>query len=117
MLFSVFYCAAGKLKRCRNLRGPFTFKLFLYFDGSEVVDCNPGLKWIPGVVFIFFDMTDCCCFCKVVLCWFGLSGLLAWSELIHCFDAEYRWAFLSFLRRGVFLLGMQADKTLDALSS
>jgi len=38
MLFSIFYCTAGKLKRCRNLRGPFT--LFLDRNGSEEVDCN-----------------------------------------------------------------------------
>jgi hypothetical protein len=38
MLFSIFYCTAGKLKQCRNLRGPFT--LCLDLDGSEVVDCN-----------------------------------------------------------------------------
>ena len=29
---------------------------------------------------------------KMVLCWFGLSGLFAWAELISCFNAEYRWA-------------------------
>ncbi len=36
MLFSIFYCTAGKLIRCRNLRGAFT--LCLDCDGSEVVD-------------------------------------------------------------------------------
>ena len=49
-----------------------------------------------------FDMTDCCCFWKMVLCWFGLLGRFAWSKLICCFNAEYRWAFLrlSFLAGG-----------------
>ena len=89
MLFSIFYCTAGKLKRCRNLQGPFT--LCLDLDGSEVVDSNPVAvdRYI-----VSFDMTDRCCVWKMVLCWFGSLGRFAWSSLICCFNAEYRWAFL-----------------------
>jgi hypothetical protein len=38
MLFSIFYCTAGKLKQCRNLLGQFN--LSLDCDGSEVVNCT-----------------------------------------------------------------------------
>ncbi len=77
MLFSFFYCTAGKLKRCRNLRGAFT--LCLDCDGSEVV------YWISVAVdryIVSFDMTDGYCFWKTVLCWLGLLGRFAW-ELAH----------------------------------
>ncbi len=42
-------------------------------------------------------MTDCCCFWKMVL-WQSVLvwsfGTLGWSQLISCFNTEYRWAFL-----------------------
>ena len=74
MLFSIFYCTAGKLKRCRNLRGPFT--LFLDRNGSEEVNCN---SVAVDRYIVSFDMTDRCCVCKVVLCWFGSKGRFTWS--------------------------------------
>ena len=67
MLFSIFYCTAGKLKPCRNLRGPFT--LCLDCDGSEVVDCN---SVAVDRYIVSFDMTDRCRVWKTVLCWFVL---------------------------------------------
>ena len=57
MLFSIFYCTAGKLKLCRNLREPFT--LSLYCDGSEVVNCN---SVVVDRYIVSFDMTDRGCF-------------------------------------------------------
>ena len=89
MLFSIFYCTAGKLKRCRNLQGPFT--LCIDCDGSEAVDCS---SVAVDRCIVSFDMTDRCCVWKMVLCWFGSLGRFAWSWLICCFNAEYRWAFL-----------------------
>ncbi len=74
MLFSIFYCTAGKLKECRNLRGAFT--LCLDCDGSEVVDC---ISVAVDRYIVSFDMTDHCCFWKTVLCWFGLLGRFAWE--------------------------------------
>ncbi len=66
MLFSIFYCTAGKLKSvCRNLRGPFT--LCLDRDESEEVDCN---SVAVDRYIVSFDMIDRCCVCKMVLCWF-----------------------------------------------
>ena len=66
MLFSIFYGTAGKLKRCRNLRGPFT--LCLDCDGSEVLDCN---SVVVDRYIVSFDMTDRWCVWKmVVLVWF-----------------------------------------------
>ena len=52
--------------------------------------CGCSFHWV-------FDVTDCCCFWKMVLCRFGISGVSAWSGRMCCSDAEYRWAFL---RRG-----------------
>ncbi len=61
-----FYCTAGKLKRCRNLRGPFT--LCLNCDGSEVV---VGNSVAVDRYIVSFDMTDRCCVWKMaVLVWF-----------------------------------------------
>ncbi len=85
MLFSIFYCTAGKLKRCRNLQGPFT--LCLDRDGSEVVDCN---SVAVDRYIVSFDMTDRCCVWKMVLSWFGSLGRFAWRWLICCLNAEYR---------------------------
>jgi hypothetical protein len=67
------------------------FTLSLDCDGSEVVNCN---SVVLDRYIVPFDMTDCCCFWKMVLCWFGLFGRFVWSKLICCFNAEYRWAFL-----------------------
>ena len=89
MLFSIFYCTAGKLKQSRNLWGPFT--LSLDCDGFEVVNCN---SVVVDRYIVSFDMTGRCCFWKMVLCWFVLLGRFAWSKLICRFNAEYRWAFL-----------------------
>ncbi len=80
MLFSIFYCTAGKLKQCRNLRGPFT--LSLDCDGSVVITV------VVDRYIVSFDMTGRCCFWKMVLCWFGLLGRLVWSKLICCFNAS-----------------------------
>ncbi len=88
MLFSIFDCTVGKLKQCRNLRGPFT--LSLDCDGSEV-NCN---SVVVDRYIVSFDVSDRYCFWKMVLCWFCLLGRLAWSMLICCFNSEYRWAFL-----------------------
>ena len=74
MMFSIFYCTAGKLKRCRNLRGPFT--LFLDRNGSEEVDCN---SVAVDRYIVSFDMTDRCCVWKMVMCWFGSLGRFDWS--------------------------------------
>ena len=97
MLFSIFYCTAGKLKRCRNLRGAFT--LCLDYDGSEVVDC---ISVAVDRYIVSFDTTDRCRFWKTFC-----AGLIFWdaspgSWLICCFNAEYRLAFLClwFLARG-----------------
>ncbi len=106
MLFPIFYCTAGKLKRCWNLRGPFT--LSFNCDGFEVVNCN---SVVVDHYIVSFDMTDRCCFWKMVLCWFGRLGRVAWSKLICCFNAEYRWTFFAW----DFLRGVRADKTMDAL--
>ena len=89
MLFSIFFCTVGKLRWCRNLRGPFT--LCLDRDGSEVVDC---ISVAIDRYIVSFDLIDCCCVWKMVLSWFGSLGRFAWSWLICCFNAEYRWAFL-----------------------
>ncbi len=43
-------------------------------------------------------MTDCCCFWKIVLCWFGLFGRFAWSKVICCFNAEYRSSTVAYNR-------------------
>ncbi len=56
MLFSIFFCTAGKLKLCRNLRGAFTVSLDC--DGSEVVDFN---SVAVDCYIVSFDMTDRCC--------------------------------------------------------
>jgi hypothetical protein len=85
ILFSIFYCTAGKLKQCRNRRGQF---------GSEVLNCN---SVVVDRYIVSFDMTDRCCLWKMVLCsvcWFGLLRAFAWSKPICCFNVEYRWAFL-----------------------
>ncbi len=82
MLFSIFYCTAGKLKRCRNLRGPFS--LSLDCDGSEVVNCN---SVVVDCYIVSFAL-------EMVLYWFGLLGRFAWSKLICCFNAQYRSTFL-----------------------
>ncbi len=58
---------------------------------SEVVNCN---SVVVDLYIVSFDLTDRCCFWKMVLCRFGLLGRFAWSKLICCFNAEYRWAFL-----------------------
>jgi hypothetical protein len=89
MLISIFYGTAGKWKQRRNLRGQFT--LSLDCNGSEVVN---GDSAVVDRYIVPFDMTDLCCFCKMVLCWFCLLGRFAWSQLIGCFNTEYRWAFL-----------------------
>ncbi len=89
-LFSVLYCTAGKLKRYQNLQEAFT--LSLDCDGSEVVNCYSVV--VDLYIVSCDDMTDRCCFWKMVLCWFGLSGRFVWSRLICCLNAEYRWAFL-----------------------
>ncbi len=73
----------------RNLRGPLT--LSLDCDGSEVVYCN---SVVVDRYIVSFDVTDRCCFWKMVLCWFCLLRRFAWSKLICCFNTEYRWAFL-----------------------
>jgi hypothetical protein len=86
MLFSIFYCAAGKLKRCRNLRGAFTL-----CHGSDVVDCN---SVVVDRYIVSFDLTDRCCFWKTVLYWFGLLDASSGSWLICCFNVEYKWAYL-----------------------
>ena len=57
MLISIFYGSAGKLKLCRNLRGPFT--LSLYCDGSEVANFN---SVVVDRYIVSFDMTDRGCF-------------------------------------------------------
>ncbi len=108
MLFSIFYCTAGKLKRCQNLRGPFTF--CLNCDGSEVVDCN---SVAVDRYMVSFDMTDRCCVWKMVLCWFGLwdASLGVSSNAVSTLSID--WLFFAW----GLLLGMRADKTLDALSS
>ncbi len=69
MLFSIFYCTAGKLKQCRNLRGPFILCLDCY--GSEVVDCN---SVVVDSYILSFDMTDRCACGK----WF-CAGLVLWD--------------------------------------
>ncbi len=53
-----------------------------------------------------FDMTDRCCFWKMVLCWFGLLGRFAWSKLICCSTPStdgffFAWGFFNFLVEGV----------------
>ena len=72
-----------------SLRGPFT--LFLDRDGSGVVNCS---YVVVDRYIVSIDMTDRCCFWKMVLCGFDLLGRFAWSELICRLNAEYRWAFL-----------------------
>jgi hypothetical protein len=62
MMFSILYCTAGKLKRCRNLREPFF--LSLDCDGSEVVNCD---SVVVDCYIVSFDMTDR---------WFGLLAAL-----------------------------------------
>ncbi len=89
MLFSIFYCTAGKLKQCRNLRRQFT--LCLDCNGSEVADCDSVA--VDGYI-VSFDMTDRCCGWKMVPCWSDSLGRFGWSWLICCFNTEYRWAFL-----------------------
>ncbi len=74
MLFSIFYCTSGNLKRCQNLGGPFT--LCPDRDGSEVVDCN---FVAVDRYFVSLDMTDRCCVWKMVLSWFGSLGRFSWS--------------------------------------
>ena len=76
MLFSIFYCTTGKLKRCQNLQGPFTFSQCLDRYGSEVVDFN---SVAVDRYIVSFDMTDRCCVWKLVLCLFGSVGRFAWS--------------------------------------
>ncbi len=78
MLFSIFYCTAGKLKQYQIFRGPFTLSLDCY--GSEVVN---RYSVVVDLYIVSFDMADRCCFLKMVLCWFGLSGLFVWSKLIY----------------------------------
>ncbi len=78
MLFSIFYCTAGKLRQCRNLLGPFF--LSLDCDGSEVVNYN---SVVVDRYIVSFDMADR---------WFGLlDALLGVSSYAV---PEYRWAFL-----------------------
>jgi hypothetical protein len=92
MLFSSFYCTAGKLKLCRNLSGPFTLSLDCDGSQSEIVNCN---SVVVDRYIVSFDITDRCCYWKTVLCWFDLLERFAWSKLICCFNAEYRWRFLA----------------------
>ena len=77
MLFSIFYCTARKLKRCRNPWGPFT--LSLDCDGSEVVNYN---SVVVDRYIVSFDMADR---------WFGLLDTLLGVSSYAV--AEYRWAF------------------------
>jgi hypothetical protein len=65
--------------------------LSLNRNGSEVVNFHPV---VVDSYIVSFDITDRCCSWKMVLCWFGRFGCFAWSKLICCFNAEYRWAFL-----------------------
>jgi hypothetical protein len=108
MLFSIIHGTARKLKRRRNLRGPFI--LSLDCDGSEVVNCN---SVVVDRYIVPFDMTDRCCFWKMVLCWF-----VFWDASLGV--SSYAVSTLStdglFLAWG-FLQGMRADKSLDSLSS
>ncbi len=80
-----FLLHCRKIEMMSNLRGPFP--LSLDCNGSEVINCN---SVVVDRYIVSFDMTDRCCFWKMVLCWFGLLGRFAWSELICCFNAEYR---------------------------
>jgi hypothetical protein len=57
MLFSIFYCTAEKLKRCQNLRGPFT--LSLDCNGSELVNFS---SVVVDRYIVFFDTTNRCCY-------------------------------------------------------
>ena len=61
-----FLLHCRKIETMSNLRGPFT--LFLDRDGSEEVDCS---SVAADRYIVSFDMTDRCCVCKMVLCWFG----------------------------------------------
>ncbi len=88
IMFSIFYCTAGKLKRSRNLRGAFTFLSWLRWIWS--VGC---ISVAVDLYIVSFDMTDRCCFWKTVLCWFGLLGRLAW-ELAHMLFQ--RWVQMGF---------------------
>ncbi len=107
MLISIFYCTAGKLERCQNLRGPFT--LSLDCNGSEV-NCN---SVVVDRYIVSFDMTDRYCSWK----WF-CAGLAFWDASLGV--STYAVSTVStdglFFARG-FLRGMRADKTLDAPSS
>ena len=81
MLFSIFYCTAGKFKRCRNLRGPFT--LCLDCDGSEVVYCN---SVAVDRYIVSFDMTDRCRVWKMengsALVWFFGTLRLEFAHML-----------------------------------
>ncbi len=72
MLFLIFYCTAGKLKRCRNLPRPIT--LSFNCDGSEVVNCN---SFVDVLYIVTCVMTDSGCFWRMVLCWFDFLGRFA----------------------------------------
>jgi hypothetical protein len=69
LLFSIFYCTAGKLKRCRNLRGQFT--LYLDCDRCQVGDCN---SVEVDRYIVSFDMTIAIASGK----WF-CDGLVLWD--------------------------------------
>ncbi len=68
-----------KISSGANSQMPFTS--FLDRNGSEYADCN---SVAVDRYIVSFDMTDRCCVCKMVLCWFGSQGRFAWSQLICC---------------------------------
>ncbi len=87
MLFSIFYYTAGESKTISIFSGAVHFVSRFRWIRSRnrvvVVLYIGSLMWpIAGAAGRWF------------LCWFGTSGLSAWSGWICCPDAEYRWAFL-----------------------
>ena len=112
MLFAIFYCTVGKLKRSRNLWGPFT--LFLDCHGSEVGNCN------SVVPLLWLFVTLCLLIWLIAVAsgkWF-CAGLVFWdtslgvsSYAVSTLSTDRIFFALDYLR------GMRADKTLDALSS
>ena len=87
-LFQSSYFTAGKLKQCRNLRGPFTLSLDCY--GFEVIIAF--LLWLIFTLCLRYDWLLVLLEDGSVLVW---PFCCAWSMLTYCFNAEHRCAFSS----------------------
>ncbi len=111
VLFSIFYRTAGKSKQCRNLRGPFT--LSLDCDGSEIVNCNSVVELVVDRYIVslirLITVASGNWFCAGLVYWDALLGVSSYA--VSTLSTDKRFFVCGFLR------GMQADKTLDVLSS